>query len=240
MSYVTDYREKGIAVIPNVFSEEECNELKRQAYSVKDGDIKAAGYTHSASETIYNKKSLIFFPALANEYINQLRIDDRMQEIVKEFIGNDVKQINNQIYFREAGDQDQFAWHRDTIFRESNNFTADVETDYLQTIIAVDDIHEDNGAVEFIEGSHHWEDFPKPRNLRVFDRGNLKGAKYTAKKGSVLLWSVMIVHGSDSNFSNADRMTYMNGFCKARATPTYPPYMIDGKVIERIDPRLIP
>lgn len=235
-----DYVEKGVAIIPNVFSEDECAELKAQAYSVTDQEILAAGYPHVPSEQAYNKKSLIFFPALANEYLNFIRIDDRMQSIVKEFIGNDVRQINNQIYFRESGDRDQFAWHRDTIFRESNIFTADVETDYLQTIVVVDDITEENGAVEFIEGSHKWENFPAPRNLRVFDRGDLRGTKYTAKKGSIMIWSVMIVHGSESNFSNADRMTYMNGFCQSRAASTYPHYMIDGKIVERIDPRLIP
>jgi ectoine hydroxylase-related dioxygenase (phytanoyl-CoA dioxygenase family) len=109
-----DYIEKGVAIIPNVFSEDECVELKAQAYSVTDQEILAAGYPHVPSEQAYNKKSLIFFPALANEYLNFIRIDDRMQSIVKEFIGNDVRQINNQIYFRESGDRDQFAWHRDT------------------------------------------------------------------------------------------------------------------------------
>jgi len=235
-----DYIEKGVAIIPNVFSEDECVELKAQAYSVTDQEILAAGYPHVPSEQAYNKKSLIFFPALANEYLNFIRIDDRMQSIVKEFIGNDVRQINNQIYFRESGDRDQFAWHRDTIFRESQNFTAEVETDYLQTVIAVDDITEDNGAVEFIESSHEWKDFPKPKNLRYFDRRDLRGKKYTAKKGSVMIWSVMIVHGSESNFSNADRMTYMNGFCKAKATKSYPSYMIGGQIIEKLDARLIP
>jgi ectoine hydroxylase-related dioxygenase (phytanoyl-CoA dioxygenase family) len=218
-----DYIEKGVAIIPNVFSEDECVELKAQAYSVTDQEILAAGYPHVPSEQAYNKKSLIFFPALANEYLNFIRIDDRMQSIVKEFIGNDVRQINNQIYFRE-----------------SQNFTAEVETDYLQTVIAVDDITEDNGAVEFIEGSHEWKDFPKPKNLRYFDRRDLRGKKYTAKKGSVMIWSVMIVHGSESNFSNADRMTYMNGFCKAKATKSYPSYMIGGQIIEKLDARLIP
>lgn len=239
MSY-KEYLETGITVIPAVFSESECDEIKKQAYATSTTDIKASGYPHAPSEQIYNKRSLIFFPALANEYINKIRIDDRMQEIAKEFIGNDIRQINNQIYFREAGDKDQFAWHRDTIFRESGIFTADIETDYLQTIIAVDDINEDNGAVEFIEGSHKWGTFAGPKNLRVFERGELKGKKYTTKKGDVLVWSVMIVHGSESNFSNADRMTYMNGFCRTRAATMYPHYMIDGKIVERIDPKLIP
>ncbi len=235
-----EYIEKGVIVIPGVFSSEECDEIKRQAYTVKDIDIKMAGYKYEPSEQAYNKKSLIFFPALANEYLNQIRTDKRMVELVRAWIGDDVRQINNQIYFREAGDKDQFAWHRDTIFRESQNFNNDVVDDYFQTIIAVDDLTEDNGAVEFIEGSHNWPEFPSPKNLRIFDRKGLQGKKYTATKGSVLIWTVTIVHGSEVNYSNSDRMTYMNGFCRTKATKSYPDYLINGKVVEKINPDSIP
>jgi ectoine hydroxylase-related dioxygenase (phytanoyl-CoA dioxygenase family) len=235
-----EYQEKGIIVIPNVFTPTECKSIKEAAYTVTDKQIKDAGYPHSPSEQAYNKKSLIFFPALANQTINQIRISHSMSDLVREFIGDDVRQINNQIYFREKGDLDEFAWHQDTIFREPSIFTDDVEEDYFQTIIAVDDITEDNGAIEFIEGSHKTMRIPKPQNLRKFERGELKGKKYTATQGSVLIWSVMIVHGSEKNNSNADRMTYMNGFCRTKAARTYPHYMINGQVVPNIDPRMIP
>lgn len=234
------YAEKGIIVIPDVFTAEECDEIKRQAYATKDVDIVGAGYKHKPSEMSYGVKALIFFPALANDYLNKIRTDERMVKLVREHIGDNVKQINNQVYFREAGTKDQFAWHRDTMFREPNNFKGDVIDDYFQTIIAVDDINVDNGAVEFIEGSQNWEKFPDPKHLRVFERGELKGTKYTAKKGSVLIWMVTIVHGSEPNQSNADRMTYMNGFCRSKSALAYPNYLINGKVVERMDAKLIP
>ena len=238
--YKKEYAEKGVIVIPNLFTADECRAIKDAAYSVTDKQIKDAGYPHAASETIYNKKSLIFFPALANSYLNDIRISKTMSDLVREFIGDDVRQINNQIYFREKGDLDEFAWHQDTIFREPSIFTDDVEEDYFQTIIAVDDITEDNGAIEFIEGSHKTMKIHKPNNLRKFERGELKGKKYTATKGSVLIWSVMIVHGSEKNNSNSDRMTYMNGFCRTKAAKSYPHYMINGQVVPNIDPRAIP
>jgi ectoine hydroxylase-related dioxygenase (phytanoyl-CoA dioxygenase family) len=126
------------------------------------------------------------------------------------------------------------------MFREPRNFNGDVVDDYFQTIIAVDDINVDNGAVEFIEGSHKWEYWPDPTKLRVFTRGELEGTKYTAKKGSVLIWTVTIVHGSEPNQSNADRMTYMNGFCRSKSALAYPDYLIDGKIVERMNAKLIP
>lgn len=235
-----EYKEKGVIVIPNVFSEEECKEIKHQAYSVNDAEIIASGYPHDPSQTAYNKRSLIFFPALCNEYLNKVRTDERMANLVRGFIGDDVRQINNQVYFREAGDRDQFAWHQDIMFREPNIFNEDVEDDYFQTIIAVDDITEENGAIEFIEGSHRAPMMSPPQNLRIFERGELKGTKYTAKKGSVLIWSVMIIHGSEPNQSSQDRMTYMNGFCRSKAANKYPFYMKKGEIVTLIDPKLIP
>tara|TARA_B100000929_G_scaffold278934_1_gene255545 strand:+ start:1015 stop:1731 length:717 start_codon:yes stop_codon:yes gene_type:complete len=235
-----EYEDKGVVVIPSVFTEEECDRIKSEAYGVTDDQIKVAGYKHVPSEQAYNKKSLIFFPALANEYLNSIRTDERMQTLVSQFLGNDVRQINNQIYFREQADLDTFAWHRDTIFRESHVFTSNLATDYLQTVIAVDDITEDNSPVEFITGSHLWETFDDPVNLRLFNRGNLEGTKYTARKGDMMVWSVMVVHGSEANRSTSSRMTYMNGFCRTRSAGAYPEYLVDGRIVENIDPRKIP
>lgn len=235
-----DYDEKGIIVIPSVFSASECDQIKNSAYSVTDDQIKAAGYPHVPSEQAYNRKSLIFFPALVHSYLNEIRISKPMTELVREFIGDDVRQINNQIYFRERGDLDQFAWHQDIMFRESHLFNNDVVDDYFQTIIAVDDITEENGAIEFIEGSHKTMRIDQPKNLRKFEREDLKGTKYTAKKGDVLIWSVMIVHGSERNNSNSSRMTYMNGFCRTKAARSYPHYMINGQVVPQINPAMIP
>ena len=234
------FDEKGVVVIPSVFTADECDKIKTSAYSVTEDQIKLAGYPHVPSEQMYNRKSLIFFPALANSYLNEIRISKPMTELVREFIGDEVRQINNQIYFREQGDLDQFAWHQDIMFRESDIFGSDVVDDYFQTIIAVDDITEENGAIEFIEGSHKSMHVETSKNLRKFERGDLKGKKYTAKKGDVIIWSVMIVHGSERNNSNSSRMTYMNGFCRTKAARTYPHYMIKGQVVPYINPAMIP
>lgn len=239
LNYIKQYKDKGIVVIPGVFTSEECDEIKKQAYLMNPQEIVDKGYPHNPIEKAYNKTSLYFFPAIANEYLNKIRTDKRLVDIVKTFLGDNVKQINNQIYFREAGDKDQFAWHQDIIFRESD--MTEIGEHYLQTIIAVDDIKEDNGAIEFIEGSHlTGEILGYPNNLRKFEREGRKGTKYLANKGDVLLWTSLTIHGSESNQSKSDRMTYMNGFARTEASPRYPEYIREGKVVEKLDPTQIP
>ena len=71
------YEDDGVVVIPSVFTEEECDRIKEEASNVPDVEIKQSGYKHVPSERAYNRKSLIFFPALANEYINSIRYVNR-------------------------------------------------------------------------------------------------------------------------------------------------------------------
>lgn len=241
-----EYEQRGIAIIPNVYSDTEMATLKSAAYQLNPEEITKAGYKHNPVEYSNNKKALIFFPSIADNTINQIRIDERLQKIATFFLGDNIKQVNNQIYFREAGDHDQFAWHQDIVFRKPRDRFPGVEEGYLQTIIAVDDLTLTNGAIEFIEGSHKegeqeiTSSSKVTEMLRTFERRGLEGVKYIAPKGSVLLWNVLTVHGSEENTSNSDRMTYMNGFCRAENCLDYPWYIKNGKIVEDIDPICIP
>ena len=50
----------------------------------------------------------------------------------------------------------------------------------------------------------------------------------------------MVVHGSEVNRSDKSRMTYMNGFCKSESVLDYPDYLVNGKVVNEINPERIP
>ena len=243
--YKKEYDDKGIVVIPNVFTVEEMERLKAEAYTITPSQISDAGYPHQPFQYSSGHPALVFYPAIVNDYANAIRKDKRLTEIVKYWCGDNVKQVNNQIYFREAGDNDQFAWHQDIVFRRPRERFPGVEQAYLQTIICVDDMTETNGGIEFIEGSHkHGEQAITSSSkvtemLRVFKRNGLKGKKYTASAGSVILWTCLTVHGSEANVSDSSRMTYMNGYCPADNCLDYPWAIKDGEAVD-IDPKLIP
>lgn len=203
-------------------------------------------YPHDYLETKGGKfPALSFFPCLVEPYLNEVRKDERLARIVREFLGDDVKQLNNQIYYRLPGDGDEFAWHQDVSFRIPREDYPSIETAYLQTLVVIDEITMENSPVEFIPGSHkegeqnlldrigvNWM-------LRTFERKGLHGKKYLAKPGDVMIWSVLTVHGSEKNTSTLPRMTYMNGYARADAAKDWPLYLKDGKVVE-IDPTKIP
>lgn len=242
---IKQYNEDGVAVIPGVFTQEEMNVLRSDAYLT--AHKVNPKYPHRPLDwTPTGFPSLMYWPALVSEYIDHIRKDERLASIVRTFLGPNVKQLNNQIYFRESGDGDEFAWHQDVTFRIPRKNYPGIGDGYLQTIIVVDDITEDGGSVEFIPGSHKFGevDLVDGRNhveLRKFIRGERRGKKYTAKSGDVMIWSVYTVHGSERNDSGRNRMTYMNGFAKDTASPyDWPYYMRKGVVEDKIEYSEIP
>lgn len=248
------YDKDGVAIIPQVFNQQEVNFMRAAAFMSLTKIDHSKAYSHKVLETKkigeHEFPALIFWPCLINNYLDTIRKDIRLVTIAKEFLGDDVKQLNNQVYFRIPGDRDSFSWHQDVVFRKPKSRYLDIEEAYLQTIIVIDEIRFDNGAIEFVPGSHKLGDIrlldDGLQNLRCFDRNRfserfsgLKSEAYIAKPGDVLIWSLLVVHGSTANNSDRSRMVYMNGFAKADAALDWPDYLINGRVIN-VDQRLIP
>jgi len=237
------YETDGVAIIPNVFTSDECEEMKGAALdSINKENPK---YPHRYLERHNGYPALIFWPSLINKTLDTYRKDARLARIVKTFLGDNVKQLNNQVYFRNPGDGDQFAWHQDVCFRQPAERYPGIESSYLQTIIALDDITLENSPVEFIPGSHKhgiqdtYGGAQVTKMLRYFKRQGLEGRKYTANKGDVMIWSVLTIHGSEPNESARTRTTFMNGFAKADSAMDWPYYLKDGEV-QDADHTLIP
>lgn len=249
-----EFERDGVVVIPGVFTQDEVNKIRAEAYFALAEAQRVELYP--CYDRVRNQfrivdgvrfPALTFFPSLTSVYLNKVRTDKRVSDLVSAFLGPDIKQINNQVYFRLPGDKDEFAWHQDIFFRIPKEDFPGIESAYLQTLIVVDEITEENGAVEYVLGSHKNKDLEllehnsdAPKNLRTLQRGQFHGTKITAKPGDMLMWSTMIIHASDQNNTTSPRMTYMNGFASASASKYHPYYMKDGKIIEKIDPSLFP
>lgn len=219
--------ELGVVRIPSVFSKSEMDLLRALSWN---------SFKDSAQVNTQWKRefpALVFWP----KYTKIFHRDPRMVDIVSSVLGKNILQLNSQIYFRLPGDGDQFAWHQDITFRSPKECFNGIETGYLQTAIVIDDMTPDNGAIEFIHRSHREPDLNliergTEDGLRKFSRGNRSGTMYCANSGDVVLWSVMIVHGSEPNVSTRSRMYYMNGFAKADCVTgiDFPWYLKDGKL----------
>lgn len=235
------FERDGVAVIPGLFSKDEVAKIRAASLM----SLCSLPIPQNLQRKVVDGvefPALLFWPATWHEFLNDIRCDERIALVVQAILGDDVKQLNNQVYYRLPGDTDEFAWHQDISFRTPAQDFNQIETGYLQTLVVVDEITENNGAVEYIPGSHKWgqQDLiardGRENGLRKFARGDLKGTKYLAKPGDFMMWSVMVVHGSERNETqDRPRMTYMNGFARADSSKYFPYYMKGGQVIRQIN-----
>lgn len=234
-----DYERDGYARIEGVYTPAEMQDIKAQAYAciyrLPENDPNKLQTRIDASGR--ERPALLFWPSSMDETLKYYATGNRLKSIATFFLGEDIRWLNNQIYYRESGDGDQFAWHQDICFRTPPEDFENIEDGYLQTVIVVDEVRSDNGPVEFILGSHKFGDMgliprdDSERGLRKFVRGTWEGQKSIANPGDVLIWSVMTIHGSERNDSGRDRMHYMNGFARESAIKNkskFPVYCAKG------------
>lgn len=219
-----DYARDGWAVIPGVFKQRNFNNLRFEADALVNAVPKQVQFRN-------NQPALFFNPCDFHPTFWGLAYSPDMAIIVNAFLGNRTRHIINQIYYRNSGDKDEFAWHQDVIFRPKDDFHG-IDSSYLQTIICLDDI-EDNGAIEFISGSQSFSDGSLVQSdgesLRSFVRGSLKGTKVRARAGDVLVWHPLVIHGSERNESGKSRKSFMNGFAREDSVIAKDKYKVYGE-----------
>ena len=114
---------------------------------------------------------------------------------------------------RLPGDGGEFNIHADWIFRTEITDEVILQQRNFQTIIAVDPVTAENGGVEFFLGSHRGELL---QNIHD-DRSNLRMLDTALR---------------DELCKTIGRMTYLNGFCDAAASDSWPNYLVDGRLVE--------
>lgn len=224
--------ETGFCVYRKVYSNDEANEIRGAALLALTDSSEVNPYRNGGRLQVRNGfPSLMFWPALISDYLDQIREDERLRDIVSKHLGDNVRQCNNQVYFRCPGDGDGFEWHQDIMFRTGFFGGAN---DYLQTIVVVDEMW-GNGGLRFLSGSHRLGNLnlctkdtirrPHPSQVPY----DLPSVEVHAAPGDVIVWNAMTAHCSGQNTSIRMRMTYMNGFCKTEASDDWPHYLIDGQ-----------
>lgn len=223
------YEKDGVLRIPKFFSTDEINELRRSFYV----DFRKAESHQLQWRNGY--PALLFYP----EKMAQISKDPKLVDLVKDYLGDNVRQINCQSYVRLPGDGDAFNLHQDLSFRTEEEFHNTIESGYLQTAIVIDPMEIDNSPIFFVHGSHKkgvMKLIPRDNSeagLRDIPDENMRaGEPMLAEPGDLLLWSVMTVHFSLPNRSNRSRMYLMNGFAKAECVKVerYPWYLKDGHI----------
>jgi len=235
--HVEFYRGHGYAILRGAFGADEVAALAA-GFDV----MKAKGMRHPATFRHGNVSYVIEhdpkigrilrfmqWPAYGNALFARYRTDPRLLAIVEPLIGNDLKQIINQLIWKEADSaRTTYAYHQDCRFRRPRSAYRDLGGSYIQTAIAIDPHRPENGCMRIYPGSHRLGDLGLGLSRGImeaeYDERSLLAAgldpaelvDLVLEPGDVALWGPFTVHGSGPNRSAIDRRAYVNGFVTAR------------------------
>ena len=235
--YVGDFCRDGFAVVRGVFGAGEVAELaaaSERVYGAAMSHPKSFRhgnlfYRITDDPALGRVCRIAQWPSYDDETLARLRIDPRMLALLEPLIGNNLKQITNQLHWKPRGaEKVAFGYHQDVRFRRPRRAYRGPAGSFVQTLIAIDPHDAESGGMRFLPGSHKIGELDLGGTGPVMDRplseADLKtqGLDPAAlvdldlAPGDLALWSLFTVHGSGANRAGHDRRVYINGYVAAR------------------------
>lgn len=129
--------------------------------------------------------------------------------------GKAIRFWHDQLFCKPARHGGVVAWHQDFSY-----WTRTTPMQHLTTWVALDDVSEENGCLQYIPGSHHWGLLDKPvltgemEGLKEFlneeqTRQLAKPTPIEMKKGYATFHHPLLVHGSFENNSERPRRAFV-------------------------------
>jgi ectoine hydroxylase-related dioxygenase (phytanoyl-CoA dioxygenase family) len=233
--HIAHYWREGYAIVRGLFSADEVSDIAKAV-----DQIHAEGVAHGRSfrhaNLFYNVASgdggeplvrMAQWPSYHQPVLNRVRLDTRIEELLKPLIGSNLKQIINQIHWKAPGSLGDFAWHQDSKSRRPASAFRNLATSYVQTGLALDPHTPESGCLRFVPGSQLCGDLhmnSETHSLGVAMKDDaLESVGLSAdgaidlllEPGDLTLWSPYLVHGSGTNRSDHKRRFYINGYVRA-------------------------
>jgi len=171
---------------------------------------------------------MVQWPSWRDAVLDRVRLDLRFAAVLKPLIGDDLKQIINQMHWKPPGAAKvEFAYHQDSRFRRPASAFRNLATSYVQTGLAIDAHTRASGAMKVIPGSHLMGDLGlgadgpildqtmQDDTLRAVGLDPAAAVDLELAPGDLALWSPYLVHGSGINVTAADRRLYINGYVRS-------------------------
>lgn len=225
------YQRDGYAVARGVFPPRAIVELS-SAIDEVHGEALALGRSFRYGNLNYrvdgNEVRMAQWASYHNVVLDRFRIAARIGALLRPLIGDDVKQIINQLHWKKPGGRGNFAFHQDSRFRRPDTAYRNLGTSYVQTGIAIDPHTAASGAMRILPGSHRMGPIELATSAgsvmdSVIETSALRAAgldpaglvDLTLEPGDVALWSPYLVHGSGCNAADHYRRFYINGYVRA-------------------------
>ena len=251
---VAAFYERGFFVAPDVFLPDEVAAM-REAFDRLEctaGQFGEPTMYHGAQFVVHRvphgegtrtRIDRIVWCGAAEPVLSTFGGDRRLVAIAAQLLGSaEMNQLINQAHFKLPGDGVAFPWHQDSSHRrygKSEWNDVNGRGSYVQTVLALDDVSEDNGPIEFIPGSclrGHLGLNPDGALPDGIDASTAVAA--TMRAGSVLVFGPFTIHRSLPNRSSTPRRIFINGFASPGANSRVYPGDGAGRMVRLTDDAL--
>jgi hypothetical protein len=167
----------------------------------------------------------VVWAAGAEPVLLRLSEDPRLVEPALDLLGAEYcEQLLCQAHYKMPNDGVAFDWHQDIQHRDKGGDTwRDVNGrgSFVQTILLVDDMTEENGPLEFVPLDAVSLD--RSRRLVTGSVDPSRAVSVTGRAGDVLFFGPYSVHGSAPNLSSKPRRVLINGYAAPGANKRFYP-----------------
>ncbi len=216
------FRGDGFFVADDVFSADECDAIVRD---VDDAAFELALGEGADGPLSYRPMMHLASPALA-----AVATDARWAPIVLPLLGTgDARLYWEQAVVKPPHARTELPWHQD------NGYTPLVPEEYLTCWLALDDADLDNGCLWVIPASHRRGTVRHHNGAGPFrvghDGPDEDGVPVPVRRGSVLVFSSLLMHRSGPNMTDRNRRAWILQYCGAAATSALSGRLLDDRLL---------
>ena len=219
-SQIEAFYDEGYVVLPRVFRDAEIREISEAFDRLRETAIKLTEPTMiRGSYFVVNNHRInrIVWCGAAEPVLLKYGGDARLTVPSSQLLGSsEMEQLICQAHFKLPADGVGFDWHQDSDHRR---YGTEEWTDvngrgsFVQTILAVDVMNEENGPLMVVPGSgRSGHQYLKQRTSPVDSLFDGQAQPVLMEQGSVLLLGPYTVHGSKPNRSRHARRVFINGY----------------------------
>lgn len=231
---VQSFHDEGYLVVENLFTEEECAELKEHAWKTVEGTVPLDDSNGMWMEQAAIDKGLIQEDENRPEYLfkighrmhitesvfNKYTVHPNMVSVLQQLIGPDVKCIQSMFLDKPPGLGVGQPYHQDAYYLKTEPETL------LAAWIACDDTDSENGGLFVVPRSHHdpiqpHEEPVDPSQRKVYvevrSARSRREQEVSLKAGSAVFFPGRMLHRSGHNQTDRRRRAFALHYANAKS-----------------------
>ncbi len=225
------FGDNGFFVAPDLFTPDECDEIVDH--------VEQAAFELALGEASDGPLSYRPMMHLASPALTAVATDRRWAPVVLPLLGTgDARLYWEQAVAKPPQARTELPWHQD------NGYTPLEPEEYVTCWLALDDADVDNGCLWVIPGSH-LHGTMRHRNgegpFRVGHDGPPEdGVPVPVRRGSVLVFSSLLLHRSGPNTTDRPRTAWILQYCSAAAASALSGRVLDDRLLLARDGAWLP